>query len=100
MQSRKIRLFYNQDEDDDIDTFTECWDGAEFCKLVGSYLPTQMAKIIDKNSIGLYRVHERGVHETSQVHIRPPKEIYHKIIQPLQRSWHNNSKQSENIEFS
>ena len=100
MQSRKIRLFYNQDEDDNIDAFTECYDGAEICKLVDSYLPNQLAKIIDKTLIGLYRYDELGVYETSQVHIRPPKEIYYKIIQPLQRSWHNNSKKSENIEFS
>ena len=32
-----------------------CYDGAEVCKLVGSYLLTKLSNIADKKSIGLYR---------------------------------------------
>ena len=33
-----------------------CHDGAEFCKLIGSYLLNKLSKIVDKKLIGLDRV--------------------------------------------
>ena len=32
-----------------------CYDGAEVCELVGSYLLKKVSNIVDKKSIGLYR---------------------------------------------
>ena len=39
---------------DDFDVPMGCYDGAEACELVGSYLLKKVSNIVDKKSIGLY----------------------------------------------
>ena len=38
-----------------------CYDGAEICELVGSFILNQLGSIIDKNDIGLYRDNGLGI---------------------------------------
>ena len=38
-----------------------CYDGAEVCELVGSYLLKKVSNIVDKKSIGLYRDDELAI---------------------------------------
>ena len=46
MKSRKT-LFFNEKK--------ICYDGAEICELVGSYLLKKVSNIVNKKYIGLYR---------------------------------------------
>ena len=61
MQSRKTLLFNEKKPwvkrcgDEDFDVPMGCYDGAEVCELVGSYLLKKVSSIVDKKSIGLYR---------------------------------------------
>ena len=61
MQSRKTLLFNEKNPwvkrcvDEDFDVPMGCYDGAEVCELVGSYLLKKVSNIVDKKSIGLYR---------------------------------------------
>ena len=61
MQSRKTLLFNEKKPwvkrcgDEDFDVPMGCYDGAEVCELVGSYLLKKVSNIVDKKSIGLYR---------------------------------------------
>ena len=67
MQSRKTILFHNQEPwvkregDEDFDVPMGCYDGVEVCKLVGSHLLNKLSKIVDKESVGLYRDDGLGV---------------------------------------
>lgn len=67
MQSRKTLLFHNQEPwvkkqgDEDFDVPMGCYDGAEICELVGSYLLNQLSKLVDKKCFGLYRDDGLGV---------------------------------------
>ena len=38
-----------------------CYDGAEICELVGSFILNQLGSVIDKNDIGLYRDNGLGI---------------------------------------
>ena len=61
MQSRKTLLFNEKKRwvkrcgDEDFDVPMGCYNGAEVCELVGSYLLKKVSNIVDKKSIGLYR---------------------------------------------
>ena len=44
----------------DFDVPMGCFDGAEICELVGSFILNQLGSVIDKNDIGLYRDGDLG----------------------------------------
>ena len=60
MHLRKIFLFQNseswvkKDGNKDFDVPMGCFDGAEICELVGSFILNQLQSVLDKNDIGLY----------------------------------------------
>ena len=60
MHLRKIFLFQNseswvkKDGNKDFDVPMGCFDGAEICELVGSFILNQLRSVLDKNDIGLY----------------------------------------------
>ena len=62
MQSRRTLLFNEKKPwvkrcgDEDFDVPMGCYDGAEVCELVGSYLLKKVSSIVDKKSIGLYKM--------------------------------------------
>ena len=61
MHSRKILLFQNSEPwvkkygKEDFDVPMGCYDGAEVCELVRSFILNQQGSIMDKNYIALYR---------------------------------------------
>ena len=61
MQARKTLLFLNGEPwvkksgNQDFDVPMGCFDGAEVCELVGSYILKKLSSIINKEDIGLYR---------------------------------------------
>jgi hypothetical protein len=61
MHARKSLLFHSKEPwvkkngQEDFDVTMGSFDGAEICELVGLFLLQEMRKIIDKDSIGLYR---------------------------------------------
>ena len=67
LQSRKTLLFYKNEPwvkklgNEDFDVPMGCFDGAEICELVGSFILSTLSSVIDKNDIGLYRDDGLGV---------------------------------------
>ena len=67
IQSRKTILFHNQEPwikregDEDFIVPMGCYEAAEVCELVGSHLLNKLSKIVDKESVGLYRDDGLGV---------------------------------------
>ena len=61
MQSRKTLLlsdgepWVKKDDEDDFDVPMGCYDGAEVCELVVTYLLNQLKVVIEKENIELYR---------------------------------------------
>ena len=61
MQSRHTQLFYDKQPwvkkigDQDFDVPMGCFDGAEVCQLVGTYLLDKLSKLVNGNDVGLYR---------------------------------------------
>ena len=49
------------DGDEDFNVPMECYDGAEICEPIGSYLLYQINNFILKENIGLYRDDGRGI---------------------------------------
>ena len=43
-----------KDGNKDFDVPMGCFDGAEICELVGSFILNQLRSVLDKNDIGLY----------------------------------------------
>ena len=60
MQSRKNLLFQNSEPwvkklgNENFDVPMGCYDGAELCQLVGSFILNTLASIVSKSDIGLY----------------------------------------------
>ena len=67
MQSRKTLLFSDgepwvkKDDEDDFGVPLGCYDGAEVCELVGTYLLNQLKVVIAKENMGLYREDSLGI---------------------------------------
>ena len=67
MQSRKTLLFQNlkslvkKTGNEDLDVPMACYDGAELCELVGSFILNKLISIINKSNIGLYRDDGLGI---------------------------------------
>ena len=61
MQSRKTLLFQKSESwvkntgNEDFDAPMGCYDGAEVCELVGSFILNELRSIINKSNAGLYR---------------------------------------------
>ena len=61
MHARKNLVFYDKQlwtkksYNNDFDVPMGCFDGAEVCELVGTYLLNQLPHLFDKKFIGLYR---------------------------------------------
>ena len=66
MPSRKTLLFSDgepwvkKDQENDFDVPMGCYDGAEVCKLVGTYQLDQLKVAIAKENMGLYKDHVLG----------------------------------------
>ena len=62
MQTRKTLLFQNTEpwvkksETEDFDVPMGCYDGAEVCELVWSYMLNQLKHDVNKESIGLHEM--------------------------------------------
>ena len=66
MQARKSLLFHDSQpwskkEGDEFDVPMGCFDGAEVCQMVGTFLLEQISKILPKHDVGLYRDDGLGV---------------------------------------
>ena len=61
MQTRKILCFnegipwVKKEGNEDFDVSMGCFDGAEVCELVGSYILQQLSQLFKQHSVGLYR---------------------------------------------
>ena len=61
MQSRNTVVFSDgepwvkKDDEDNFDVPMGCYDGAEVCELVGTYLLNQLKVVIAKENMALYR---------------------------------------------
>ena len=44
-----------KERDGDFDVSIGCYDGAEVCEFVGSYISNSLSNILDKDLVGLYR---------------------------------------------
>jgi len=67
MQSRKTLLFHKTEPcvkkslEEDFDVPMGCYDGAEVCELVGSFILSKLSNVTRKENIGLYRDDGLGV---------------------------------------
>ena len=67
MQSRKTFLFKNEKPwvqktgEENFDVVMGCYDGAEFCELVGTYILNKLTNVATKENIGLYRDDTLGI---------------------------------------
>ena len=67
MQARKTLLFrgttpwIKKSGEEDFDVPMACFDGAEICELVGTYIQSKLTNIINKEDVGLYRDDGLGV---------------------------------------
>ena len=67
MQSRKTLLFQNSERwvkklaNKNFDVPMGCYDGAELCELVGSFILNKLTSIVNKFNIGLYRDDGLGI---------------------------------------
>ena len=67
MQTRKTLLFegttlwIKKSGDEDFDVPMGCFDGAEICKLVGTYIQSKLTNIMSKEDVGLYRDDGLGI---------------------------------------
>ena len=67
MQSRKTLIFENSEpwtkilENENFDVPMGCYDGAEVCEVVGSFILNKLTSIINKSDEGLYRDNGLGI---------------------------------------
>ena len=47
--------------DEDFDVPMRCFDGSEICELVGTYIQSNLANIMNKEDVGLYRDDGLGI---------------------------------------
>ena len=50
-----------KDDEDDFDIPMGCYNGAELCELVGTYLLNQLKVVVAKENMGLYRDDSLGI---------------------------------------
>ena len=67
MQARKTLLFegttpwIKKSGFEDFDVPMGCFDGAEICELVGTYIQSKLTNIMNKEDLGLYRYDGLGI---------------------------------------
>ena len=67
MRSRKTLLFQNSEPwakklgNEIFDVPMGCYDGAELCEPVGSFILNKLTSIVNKSDIGLYRNDGLGI---------------------------------------
>ena len=67
MQSRKNFLFNNEKPwfqkagEENFNVAMGCYDGAEFCELVGTYILNKLTNVASKENIALYRDDGLGI---------------------------------------
>ena len=67
MQARKTLLFESttpwikKSGDEDFDVPMGCFDSAEICELVGTYIQSKSTNITNKEEVGLYRDDSLGI---------------------------------------
>ena len=67
MHSRNTLLFWKnntwvkKEEDEDFGIPMGCYDGAEICELVGTYIQNKLCKLMNKKDFGLYRDDGLGI---------------------------------------
>ena len=47
--------------DEDFDVPMDCFDGAEVCELVGTFILSKLSDVVDKKDVGLYRDDGLGI---------------------------------------
>ena len=52
--SQNSEPWLKKDGNEDFDVLMGCFDGAEICEIVGSFILKQLGSVINKNDIGLY----------------------------------------------
>ena len=87
MQSKKTLLFQNSESwvkktvNESFDVPMGCYDGAEVCELVGSFILNKLTSIINKSDIGLYRDDGLGIFQNvSKPEIERKKKAIVKIF--------------------
>ena len=87
MQSRKTLLFQNSEPwvkklgNENFDVPMGCYDGAELCELVGSFILNKLTSIDNKSDIGLYRDDVLGIfYNVSKPEIESKKKAIVKIF--------------------
>ena len=87
MQSRKTLLFQNSESwvkktgNEYFDVPMGCYDGADICELVGSFILNKLTSIINKSNIGLYRDDGLGIFQNvSKPEIERKKKVIVKIF--------------------
>ena len=81
VQSKKTLLFQNSEpwvkkcRNEHFDVPMGCYDGAEVCELVGSFILNKLTSIVNKSGIGLYRDDGLGIfYNVSKPEIQRKKE--------------------------
>ena len=88
MQSRKTLLFQNSElwvkklGNENFDVPLGCYDGAELCEVVGSFILNTLTSIVNKSNIGLYHVDGLGIfYNASATEIERKKKAMVKVFQ-------------------
>ena len=87
MQSRKTLIFENSEPwtkkcgNENFNVPMSCYDGAEVCELVGSFILNKLTSIINKSNIGLYRDDGLGIfYNVSKPEIERKKKAMIKVF--------------------
>ena len=68
MHSRKTLLFHGskpfikREGNENFDVPMGCFDGAEVCELVGTYILSQLNTVLENENVGLYRDDGLGIY--------------------------------------
>ena len=88
MQARKTLLFegttpwIKKSGDEDFDVPVGCFDGAEICELVGTYIQSKLTNIMSKEDVELYRDNGLGIFRNiSRLEIERKKKAIVKVFE-------------------
>ena len=51
---KDIKLWLKKFGKEDFDVLMGCFDGAEICELVGSFILTKLCDVLQRENVGLY----------------------------------------------
>ena len=90
MQARKTLLFegaapwFKKSGDEDFDVPMGCFDGAEICELVGTYIQRKLTNIMNKEDVELYRDDGLGIFKNiSRSEIESKKKSIVKVFKKM-----------------